>query len=55
MYIVDRTMQAEFFYQYDIESVPKKWNWPRNMVLTKNPQFLPNCLETWSKNLSRLF
>ena len=27
----------------------KKWKWPRNMVLLKNPQFLPNYYETWSK------
>ena len=23
--------------------------WPRNILLSKNPQFLPNIFETWSK------
>ena len=27
----------------------KKCNWPKNMLLLKNPQFLPNHYETWSK------
>ena len=28
---------------------PKIDTWPRNMKLLKNPQFLPNLFETWSK------
>ena len=28
---------------------PEIDTWPRNMLLSKNPQFLPNCFETWSK------
>ena len=27
----------------------KKWNWPKNMLLLKNPQFSCNHYETWSK------
>ena len=27
----------------------KRASWPRNMLLLKNPQFLPNFFETWSK------
>ena len=32
-----------------LETEEKKCDWPRNILLMKNPQFLPNYYETWSK------